>query len=58
MPGLGADVPAAAGGDAFAKIKADHGARLPDGRLRVDVEPGYRLEIDKRYREYFAGQQQ
>ncbi len=57
MPKPGADVPAATGGDGLAKIKADHGAKMPDGRLRVDVEPAYRNEIEKRYRDYFAGAQ-
>lgn len=57
MPKPGADVPQA-GGDALEAIKRDHGAKLPDGRLRINVEPAYRLEIDKRYREYFAAQSQ
>lgn len=56
MPKPGADVPAASGGDGLAKIKADHGAKMPDGRYRKDVDPAYAAEIDKRYRDYFAGQ--
>lgn len=58
MPKPGNDVPAATGGDGLAKIKADHGAKTPEGKLRVDVEPGYRIEIEKRYRDYFVGAQQ
>ena len=55
MPKPGADVPGGVGGDGLAKIKSDHGARMPDGKtLRVDAEPGYRLEIEKRYRDYYA----
>lgn len=54
MPGPGVDVPAATGGEGLKAIQAAHGERRADGKLRVDVEPGYRVEIDKRYREYFA----
>lgn len=55
MPAPGADVPAATGGEGLARIKADHGAKDASGKLRVDSEPAYRAEIEKRYREYFAG---
>lgn len=54
MPKPGADVPAGSGGDALAKIKADHGAKMPNGQFRKDVDPAYAAEIDKRYRDYFA----
>jgi hypothetical protein len=54
MPKAGSDVPAATGGDGLAKIKSDHGARTPDGKLRVDTDPAYRNEIEKRYRDYYA----
>lgn len=57
MPGVNGDVPAATGGEGLAKIKADHGAKTPDGKLRVNVDPNYRLEIDKRYRDYYASGQ-
>lgn len=56
MPAPGADVPGATGGDGLNKIKADHGAKMPNGQLRVDAEPAYRNEIEKRYREYYASQ--
>ncbi len=56
MPKPGNDVPAATGGDGLAKIKSDHGAKDASGKLRVDSEPAYRAEIEKRYRDYFAGQ--
>lgn len=58
MPKPGDDVPAGTGGDQLAKIKADHGAKMPDGRYRKDVDPAYALEIDKRYRDYYAAQGQ
>lgn len=58
MPAPGADVPAATGGDGLAKIIADHGAKTADGKLKVDADPKYRLEIDKRYRDFYAGAQQ
>lgn len=58
MPKPGSDVPAATGGDGLAKIKADHGAKMPNGQFRKDVDPAYAAEIDKRYREYFASAQQ
>lgn len=58
MPRPGDDVPAATGGEGLAKIKTDHGAKTPDGKLKVNVDPTYRAEIEKRYREYFAGAQQ
>jgi hypothetical protein len=54
MPKPGDDVPGGTGGDGLAKIKSDHGAKMPNGTLRVDAEPSYRAEIEKRYREYFA----
>lgn len=58
MPKPGADVPAASGGDELAKIKSDHGAKDASGKLRVNSEPAYRVEIEKRYREFFANGQQ
>jgi hypothetical protein len=54
MPGPGQDVPGGQVGDGLAKIKADHGAKDAKGGLRVDSDPGYRLEIEKRYRDYYA----
>jgi hypothetical protein len=54
MPKPGADVPGGNANGGLEAIQRDHGARLPSGQLRVDVEPGYRLEIEKRYREHFA----
>jgi len=54
LPRPGNDVPATAGGDGLAAIKTAHGAKTNDGKLRVDVDPAYRQEIEKRYREYFA----
>lgn len=59
LPAPGADVPAASGGEGLNKIKSDHGAKMPDGKtLKVDADPSYRLEIEKRYRDYYATGQQ
>lgn len=57
MPKPGGDVPGATGGDGLDAIKAAHGARMPDGKFRKDVDPAYAAEIDRRYREYFASAQ-
>lgn len=57
MPGPGHDVPAATGGEGLAAIKIAHGAKVGD-KLRVNVDPNYRLEIEKRYRDYYASAQQ
>jgi hypothetical protein len=56
MPKPGADVPGGAPGDGLAAIRAAHGAKDAQGKLRVDTDPAYRLEIDKRYRDYYAAQ--
>lgn len=53
MPKPGADVPTGAGEGLAAIVKA-HSERNAQGQLRVDAEPGYRLEIDKRYRDFYA----
>lgn len=58
MPAPGADVPSGNAGGGLAAIQKAHGERMPDGRLKVDVDPSYRAEVDKRYRDHFAGQQQ
>lgn len=55
-PGEGGDTPS--GGEGLAAIQAAHGARMPDGKLKVDVDPAYRRQIDKQYRDYYAGAQQ
>jgi hypothetical protein len=54
MPKPGADVVGGQAAEGLAAIKAAHGAKMPDGRLRVDADPHYRLEIDKKYRDYYA----
>ena len=56
MPKPGADVPGGTGGEGLKAIQDAHGAKMPDGRFRKDVDPAYAAEIDKRYRDYFAGQ--
>lgn len=58
MPKPGNDVPGATAGDGLAAIQRAHGERNAKGDLRVDAEPGYRAEIDKRYRDHFANAQQ
>lgn len=55
-PGEGGDTPS--GGEGLAAIQAAHGIRMPDGKLKVDVDPAYRRQIDKQYRDYYAGAQQ
>lgn len=54
MPKPGADVPGAGAGNGLADIQKAHGARTADGKLRVNVEPAYRTEIEKRYRDFYA----
>lgn len=54
MPKPGADVPGGTGGEGLAAIRTAHMAKTPEGKNRVDVDPAYRMEIDKRYRDYYA----
>lgn len=59
MPRPGNDVPGGNAGDGLVTIQKAHGERNAAGQLRVDAEPSYRLDIEKRYRDYYAsaGQQ-
>jgi hypothetical protein len=55
MPKPGEDTPSGSAGEGLVAIRAAHGAKMPDGKtLKVDADPAYRLEIDKRYREYYS----
>lgn len=54
MPKPGDDVPGAQVGGGLAAIQAAHGAKAANGKLRVNEEPAYRLEIEKKYRDYYA----
>lgn len=56
MPKPGEDVPGGQAQGGLDAIKAEHGARDANGKLKVDTVPGYRAQIDKKYRDYFAGQ--
>lgn len=54
MPAPGADVPGAQAADGLAAIRKLHGAEDANGKLRVNTDPQYRLEIEKKYRDYYA----
>lgn len=58
MPGPGPDVPGGQAQAGLAAIQAAHGAKTPDGKLKVDVDPAYRRHIDQQYRDYYAAQGQ
>lgn len=59
MPKAGEDVPGGRDTGGLDAIKRDHGAKMPDGKtLKVNADPNYRLEVDKRYQAYYAAQGQ
>ena len=58
MPKPGPDVPGGQPQQGLAAIQAAHGAKTPDGKLKVDVDPAYRRQIDQQYRDYYAAQGQ
>lgn len=58
MPKPGPDVPSSGAGNGLADIQKAHGERLPNGKLRVNEQPGFRAEIEKRYRDFYASQEQ
>lgn len=58
MPKPGQDTPGGQASQGLAAIQAAHGAKTPDGKLKVDVDPAYRRQIDQQYRDYYAAQGQ
>ncbi len=54
MPGPGDDVPGTTGVATLTAIQAKMAEKLPDGRRRVDAEPGYRRQVEKEMADYFA----
>jgi hypothetical protein len=56
MPKPGDDVPGGQPQAGLAAIQARHGARDASGKLKIDTVPGYRAQIDKEYRDYYAAQ--
>lgn len=57
MPKPGADVPAAQAGGGLEAIQKAYGERLPNGKLRINEEKGYRESLEKRLRDYYAAQE-
>jgi hypothetical protein len=46
---------AATAGEGLSAIQAQFGAKTADGRLRTEVEPGYRAGLEAKLKEYFDG---
>lgn len=54
MPKPGEDVPGGQPGQNADTIRAKLAEKLPDGRRKADVVPGYRQQINKELADYFA----
>lgn len=54
MPKPGEDVSGAQPGAGLQAIQAKLAEKMPDGRRKVDAVPGYRAQIEKEMRDYFA----
>lgn len=57
MPKVGNDVPASGGGDGLKAIQDAMGVRDANGKLRIHNDSKYRMEIDKRFQNYYANAQ-
>lgn len=56
MPKPGEDTPGGSRVDGLAAIQQAHGAKDANGKLKIYSVPGYKEQIDKMYRDYYAAQ--